>query len=332
LKSNSAEKLGTLAEKVEDFYFREENTDMIVSRIGKELREKFAPSLDAVLAYGSNTTSSQSSSIIDYILFTNDRNTFFKNLLGHFSLPKKGIRNRLYIAMGYNTLEYHLKCFEIQPNIYMAFEGAGKDAIGYKFNVVETEKWQSEMGDEKDDWYWFGRFMKVTPVIYMKEDFKKTFVEKVAGAIRTGIEHAVILAANEQIEADPETTKTGAVVIDKEDIMRYYMNLSYICDKRVEPGNKWKKLYEQNPEAYDAFVDICIEELREKEIVGKGLMSGNKIGILMNPDKVKERAAMIYCRLSAQKTSFGRHNRSNIWTNTLWPEYCLAKVKKSLKG
>jgi len=327
---DSAEKPDILAQKIAEFYFKKENTNLIVRGIGRELEEKFAPSLDAVIAYGSNTNGNQADSIIDYILFTNDRNQFFRNFLGYFSLPKRGIRNRFYISLGYNTPEYHLDCFKIQPNIYMAFEGTGKDAMGYKFNVVGTDKWQSEMSEGKEDWYWYGRFMKVTPVIWMREGFKDAFVRKIAGAIREGVETALILAANEEIEKDPDTEKTGAVVVGKEDIMRYYMNLSYICDKRVEPGDKWKKLFEQAPEAYDTFVDICLEELREKEMIGSTLF-GDKVGIMMDPKAVRERAVMIYSRLSAQKKSFGRHNRSNVWTNIYWPEYCIAKIKKCMK-
>jgi hypothetical protein len=312
-------------QKIIEFYFKKENTNLIVRSIGRELNEKFTPSLDAVVAYGSNINGNQDDSIIDYILFTNDPKAFFKSFLGHFGLSKKGIRNRLYIAKGYNTPEYHLDCFKIQPNIYMAPGGAGVN--GYKFNVVETDKWRSEMSEGKDDWYWYGRFMKVTPVLHMREGFKDTFVRKVAGAIREGIETALILAANEEIESNPVTEEKGAVTVDKEDVMRYYMNLSYICDKRVEPDDKWKKLYEQNPEAYDTFLDIRLNELREMGMIGSTLF-GDKIGLMMDPKKIKDRAAVIYARLSAQKQSFGRHNRSNIWTNVYWPEYCWAKIKK----
>lgn len=321
-----------LAEKVREFYFDSKSTNLLVRELANGLRDKFKGCLDAVLVYGSNSAGNKSDSLIDFILLTSDYNRFFKRFLEHFRLnPSESLRNLVYVAAGYNKLCYHLRCFEKEPNIYMAYEGKGKDSIGYKFNVVKTETWQKEMGDDREDWYWFGRFMKITPVLSMNDNLREPFVQAVAGAIRTGFEIATILAANEKIEVDPEeVSKHDSVVVRNEDIMRYYMNLSYICDRRVEPDDKWKKLMEQNTEAYAVFFAICLNESREKGIVSPSIASTDRMGILLDPKEIRKRAAQIYNVLFAQKASFASHNRSNVWTNVFWPEYCFAKISKWL--
>ncbi|MBD3259819.1 hypothetical protein GF371_04295 [Candidatus Woesearchaeota archaeon] len=323
-----------LTEKVREFYFDKRSINMIVRELGRSLEKKFKGCLDSVLVYGSNSTGAKTDSLIDFILLTNDHKRFFARFLEHFSLnPSRSLRNLAYVALGYNKLCYHLKSFEKEPNIYMAYEGDKKDSVGYKFNVVRTDTWQREMGGSREDWYWFGRFMKITPVLSMREELEEPFVQAVSGAIRTGFETALILAANEKIEADSEeVNRHGSIVLENEEIMRYYMNLSYICDRRVEPDDKWKKLLAQNPEAYAAFFAVCLNEMRKKEIVSLPTGSSGRTGILLEPEEVKKRAAHIYSTLFEQRASFAGHNRSNVWTNIFWPEYCLAKIGRWRQG